>query len=544
MATWNLLNADDPLLARTAISAANKNISFNVTDHGAVGDGVTDDTAAVQSAITAADAAGGGIAFLPRGTYLVSSSLVMTNDNTTLQGAGRSATVIKTVSDAPIIKWQTASNLCVRDLQLLGDGDSGKTNQRGIEVTTADGGLIHNVHAKNLGYDGILLLNGSVRNTVSNCIVEGSQDDGINIGGGSLAPQYDNVIIGNTVLGSANVGIHISNYSSFTTVTGNTVYDCGEDGINTFQTGAQVGLGNHTIIGNTIRDCTQFGILIRDSDYNTVMGNNVSGGLRSLRAENTSYTQFVANNCSGASIGGFLDDVDCSDLTVSGNSFSGTFSHIFLVGPRAVVQGNSVRGATGANFASIYTATTVTGSVFSSNILSSGYMGVHVIGPDCVVSGNSITDMSNHGIRVDSTATDCVVSANSLKTITSNGVYLNSATRAQVVGNKINAANKGITITAGVDCHVADNYTVASVADSISENGASSATTVVHNRFDSTTVVNGTGSVLIKATESSAYTPTNVSTDRAYDANSTTTDELADVLGTLIADLQANGIIG
>ena len=110
--------------------------------------------------------------------------------------------------------------------------------------------------------------------------------------------------------------------------------------------------------------------------------------------------------------------------------------------------------------------------------------------------------------------------------------------------NKINAANKGITITAGVDCHVADNYTVASVADSISENGASSATTVVHNRFDSTTVVNGTGSVLIKAIESSAYTPTNVSTDRAYDANSTTTDELADVLGTLIADLQANGIIG
>lgn len=41
-----------------------------------------------------------------------------------------------------------------------------------------------------------------------------------------------------------------------------------------------------------------------------------------------------------------------------------------------------------------------------------------------------------------------------------------------------------------------------------------------------------------------AYTPTNVSADRSYDANSTTTDELADVLGTLIADLQAAGLIG
>jgi pectate lyase-like protein len=42
---------------------------------------------------------------------------------------------------------------------------------------------------------------------------------------------------------------------------------------------------------------------------------------------------------------------------------------------------------------------------------------------------------------------------------------------------------------------------------------------------------------------SSAYTPTNVTTDRSYDANATTTDELADVLGTLISDLQGKGIL-
>ena len=40
-----------------------------------------------------------------------------------------------------------------------------------------------------------------------------------------------------------------------------------------------------------------------------------------------------------------------------------------------------------------------------------------------------------------------------------------------------------------------------------------------------------------------AYTPTNVTTDRSYDANSTTVDELADVLGTLIADLQSLGLV-
>lgn len=39
------------------------------------------------------------------------------------------------------------------------------------------------------------------------------------------------------------------------------------------------------------------------------------------------------------------------------------------------------------------------------------------------------------------------------------------------------------------------------------------------------------------------YTPTNVTTDRSYDANATTLDEIADVLGTLIGDLQAKGYL-
>jgi hypothetical protein len=39
------------------------------------------------------------------------------------------------------------------------------------------------------------------------------------------------------------------------------------------------------------------------------------------------------------------------------------------------------------------------------------------------------------------------------------------------------------------------------------------------------------------------YTPTNVTPTRTYDADATTTAELADVVGTLIADLQALGLL-
>ncbi len=39
------------------------------------------------------------------------------------------------------------------------------------------------------------------------------------------------------------------------------------------------------------------------------------------------------------------------------------------------------------------------------------------------------------------------------------------------------------------------------------------------------------------------YTPTNVTTDRSYDADTVVVAELADIVGTLIADLQAKGLI-
>lgn len=45
------------------------------------------------------------------------------------------------------------------------------------------------------------------------------------------------------------------------------------------------------------------------------------------------------------------------------------------------------------------------------------------------------------------------------------------------------------------------------------------------------------------STSTDAYTASNVTTDRAFDADDTSLDELADVLGSLIASLQGAGII-
>lgn len=66
-------------------------IEVNVREFGAIGDGVTDDTAAIQAAI---NAAGSGLVVFPSGVFMV-SSLKIRNKGTALRGDGRFGTRIK-----------------------------------------------------------------------------------------------------------------------------------------------------------------------------------------------------------------------------------------------------------------------------------------------------------------------------------------------------------------------------------------------------------------------------------------------------------------
>src|SRR5262245_8646067 len=64
----------------TAASAA----TFNVRDYGAVGNGTTNDTPAINAAINAANSAGGGVVQFPAGTYKSKNTIHM-KSNITLQ---------------------------------------------------------------------------------------------------------------------------------------------------------------------------------------------------------------------------------------------------------------------------------------------------------------------------------------------------------------------------------------------------------------------------------------------------------------------------
>ncbi|WP_327327026.1 glycosyl hydrolase family 28 protein [Streptomyces sp. NBC_01210] len=79
------LPASTPLAAPAAAAApAPAAAEFNVRDYGAVGNGSTNDTAAINKAITAANTAGGGIVRFPSGTY-ESKNTIRMKSNVTLQ---------------------------------------------------------------------------------------------------------------------------------------------------------------------------------------------------------------------------------------------------------------------------------------------------------------------------------------------------------------------------------------------------------------------------------------------------------------------------
>lgn len=61
---------------------------------GAVGDGVTDDTSAIQAALNACGTAGGGVVYFPAGTYRTTSAIESKSSGTIIMGSGLDSSII------------------------------------------------------------------------------------------------------------------------------------------------------------------------------------------------------------------------------------------------------------------------------------------------------------------------------------------------------------------------------------------------------------------------------------------------------------------
>lgn len=137
----NFVIADGTLKAKGLQEAINARL-----DYAAAGDGLASDTAALQNTINAAAGSAKKIAYIPAGTYLVTT--LNLPDDVHVRGDGKGRTIIKSTSNAAIITVpNTAYKTRIEDLDIQGSVSAGSSQ---ICVNLAGSGFYYGVTLKNV----------------------------------------------------------------------------------------------------------------------------------------------------------------------------------------------------------------------------------------------------------------------------------------------------------------------------------------------------------------------------------------------------------
>ena len=303
---------------------------FNVVVYGAAGDSTTNDTAAIQAAVDAAEAAGRGEVYFPSGIYSIATNFSTNGDNITFRGSAGSI-ILATTSATPFVIAHGASNIVVDGLSFTSTADTLFTAGRAsIDINPA---------ASTPHPTGI---------TITNCTFYDTYTCGVS---GEL---LNDVIVDGCVF--KNMGEHGVYFATYSTniVVSNCIFD-GDDtairggsGVKLSGTGAQFA----TISGNVISGFSSNGVLVEDCIGNATISNNILRGnkvgvrfgasaandtVRNIAITGNIFSRSTLTDVTlAAGWGDISVDVDtnevATEIVVSGNSFFGasldTFSRV------------------------------------------------------------------------------------------------------------------------------------------------------------------------------------------------------------------------
>ena len=197
----------------STVDAWMKNRFISVKDFGAKGDNATNDTAAIQAAITAVYSAGGGTVYFPPGNYKVTTLALSFASTTTvnLVGSGKESTQIVKIdaSTSPIINWSSTGAIVssysnISDMAIVGNANGSD----GIDFTQIARFKIQNLDIKSCAV-GIWSKGGLVFDA-ENCTIQQNQT-GVKFDRNAGATPYSNLIHFNScqIIGNTTYGVDL-----------------------------------------------------------------------------------------------------------------------------------------------------------------------------------------------------------------------------------------------------------------------------------------------------------------------------------------------